>query len=153
MYPIVLYRRIAIMDVGNGGQEGRAPTWIFIHDTDIAHRGLIVLFSVFFRCSPPLEIFMPTHLIAMFIAFCSVILFKYESYTDSVFEKTFGDTKFENCWKWCVHFLEAFRLTLIGRNRQYERKRISVWYLYWRFLPMSVSRKASRKWTPCFQKF
>jgi len=26
-----------------------------------------------------------------------------------------------------VHILEAFRLTLIGRKRQYERKRISVW--------------------------
>jgi len=33
----------------------------------------------------------------------------------------------ENCCKLRVHILEAFRLTLIGRKRQYEGKRISVW--------------------------
>jgi len=63
-------------------------------------------------------------------------------------DKMFGGTKFEDCWKLRVHFLEAFRLTLIGRKRQYEGKRTSSSYTiynhtlvrfpsYWRFLPYS----------------
>jgi len=32
------------MGVGNGEQEGRGPSWIFVHGTDILDRGLIVLF-------------------------------------------------------------------------------------------------------------
>jgi len=72
-----------------------------------------------------------------------------------------------------IYFLEAFRLTLIGRN-PVPTKRICLqshaaielilcsynfihtlirFPSYWRFLPMSVSRKASRKWTHYFQQF
>jgi len=43
---------------GSGG--GAWPAWIFIHDTDKAERGLMVLFFVLvFRCPPPLENFLP----------------------------------------------------------------------------------------------
>jgi len=44
------------------------------------------------------------------------------------FWKDFGGTKFKNCWKWHIHFLKAFCLTLIRRKHP----------LFWRFLPMSV---------------
>jgi len=46
-----------------------------------------------------------------------------------VLEKIFGGTKFKNCWNECIHFLEAFRLTFIGRKRQYEGKHVSSGYL------------------------
>jgi len=89
------------MDVGSG-EHG--SLWIFIHGTDVADRGLIVLFSVFFcffsvffPLSPPpwkrlnsaifsifcyfpllpspLEIFLPTPL-QLHIGFCVSIYYK-----------------------------------------------------------------------------
>jgi len=47
----------------------------------------------------------------------------------SLLEKIFGGTKFKSCWKYRIHFLEAFRLTLVGRKRQYEGKHVSGGYL------------------------
>jgi len=51
------------MGIGSGGQEGVSP-WIFIHGTGKVEKDLMVLFFglVFFRCLPPLEIFVPTPL-------------------------------------------------------------------------------------------
>jgi len=49
------------MDVGRGGQEGRAPPWIFKHGTNIVDRGVKVLifglfllfFGIFSVALPP----------------------------------------------------------------------------------------------------
>jgi len=63
--------KVTVMGVDSG--RGPWPSWIFIHDTDIVDRGLIVLFfgiillfSFFFRCPPyPLKIFLPTLLVTV----------------------------------------------------------------------------------------
>jgi len=44
------------MDVGSGGQGGRAPPWVFKHGTNIVERCLKVLFfGLFFPLAFPLE--------------------------------------------------------------------------------------------------
>jgi len=57
---VYLYVRAWASAAGGGGA---CPPWIFIHGTNIADRGLKVLFSaflcyfavLFFRCPPPLD--------------------------------------------------------------------------------------------------
>jgi len=61
------------MGIGSGGKRAWPPPWIFIHNTDIVDKGLIVLFFgvfllffVTFSAAPPprpLEIFLLTPLI------------------------------------------------------------------------------------------
>jgi len=62
------------------GAGGRGSPWIFKHGTNIVDRGLkvlffglVLLFSVFFRCPPSLENFLPTPLFVVFQTHCDVI--------------------------------------------------------------------------------
>jgi len=67
---------IAVMGVDS--RRGRAPPWIFIHDSDKVERGLKVLFLILFFPLPPPEMFLPTPVI--------VIIknnYKFKNYFDS----------------------------------------------------------------------
>jgi len=44
---------IRVMGVDSGGQGGPCPAWIFIHGTDIVDRGLNVLFFGLFSAVSP----------------------------------------------------------------------------------------------------
>jgi len=56
-----------VMGVGSGWQGGVWSHWIFIHDTDKAEGGLIVLFfDLVFSVALLLKIFLPTPLVTVF---------------------------------------------------------------------------------------
>jgi len=58
-----------------GSKVAVAPSWIFIHSTDIVDRGLIVLFFGLFFAFPHLEIFLAKPLVTRRYKMTSVNIF------------------------------------------------------------------------------